>query len=506
MQGTRYILGIDLGTSCCKVVLVTAAGRPHHSGVAGYPTASPAAGWTEQHPADWLAAVREAVRQLLAEARVAESAIAGLALTSAAHIGVLLDGHGAVVRPAILWNDQRSAAEVAELEALAGAEILAASCQAVSTGWTLAHLVWVRRHEPQAWQRVRAIRLSKDFLLEWLTGRAVTDPATAVSAQLCEAARGAWSPRLCELAGVRPDMLPEIRPAIAEVGGLTREAAAALGLRPGTPVINGSLDSATEMLAAGALRPGDGLLRLATAGGLQVVVPGPQPDRRRITYPHIEAPFWYCQAGTSTCAAAVQWAVGALAGEPDAGAYAAWDALAARVPAGSDGVLFHPYLAGERAPHWDPHLRGSFTGLALRHGRGHLARAVYEGTAFSIRQALSVLPELRLGTAAALPVVGGGARSALWLEILASVLGQPLRPLPGADSAYGAALLGLVGCGLTGGALKAASENPAGAGPVVPPAPEAGDLYAARFAEYIDLHRRLAPFYAGRENTTLRTG
>lgn len=501
----RQVLGLDLGTSSCKAVLVDAAGAVRHSAAESYPTAAPAPGWAEQAPAGWLKAAAGAVRRLWTEQGADPGSVAGLALTSAAHIGVLLDGRGEPVRPAILWNDQRSVDEVAGLEREAGAEILEATCQAVSTCWTLPHLAWVRRHEPEAWRRVRAVLLSKDFLVRWLTGRAVTDPGTAVSSQLYDVRAGGWSRRLCELAGVRPEMLPEVVPADACAGELGAAAAGALGLRAGLPVIAGTLDSATELLAAGLGAPGGGLVRLATAGGVELVVAAAVADRRRITYPHAVTPWWYCQAGTNTCAAAVQWAMGALGSGTGGADFAAWDAAAAGVADGSDGVLFHPYLAGERAPHWDPRLRGSFAGLSLRHGRGHLARAVYEGAACSIRQAMSVLPDLPAAAdGAPLAVVGGGARSAVWVDILAQVLGRPLRIVEGADSSYGAALLGLASLGLAEAGLEPLLKERAEAGRAVRPDRERTECYDRHFEAYGDLHACLAPFYgrqAGRQET-----
>jgi len=493
MTQPSFILGVDLGTSSCKAALIDDTGTVVCTANESYPTASPGPAWSEQNPADWQDAIVKAVPRVLEESDKTSEDIAGVALASAAHIGVLLDAQGAPVRPAILWNDQRTVAEVADLEREAGEEILTASCQAVSTGWTLPHLLWVKRHDPDAWRRTRSILLSKDFIVKWLTGRAVTDPATAVSAQLYDVQASRWSPRLCELAGVEPEMLPEVVPATDQAGELTADAAADLGLLPGTPVITGTLDSATELLAAGICVPGDGLVRLATAGGVQCVVEAPSPDRYRITYPHAVIPYWYCQAGTNTCAAAVQWAVGCLTSDPEP-SYETWDGAAAQVPAGADGVLFHPYLAGERAPHWDPQLRGSFTGLSLRHGRGHLARAVYEGTAFSIRQATTVLPDLP-DCNSPLAVVGGGARSALWLDILANVLGRPLRVAEDADSSTGAALLGLAGLGLAGD-LRTLAEARATTGRVVNPDDRQCAFYSDWFEAYADLHRRLAPFYS----------
>jgi xylulokinase len=492
----KYIIGIDLGTGSCKIAILNAQARKVHTATVAYRTATPHPGWAEQNPADWITAVCAAVKASVAEADIAGAAIAGIAMTSAAHIGVLLDKDQKPLRPAILWNDQRTLSEVSELENQAGDFILNTSGQAVSTGWTLPHLLWIRKNEPDIWRRLYCIRLSKDYLIEWLTGKSLTDPATAVSTQLYNIKQQAWSSELCALAGVNPEMLPRIEPVSAFAGGLCKSAAAALGLTTGTPVINGTLDSATELLAAGICRPGGGMIRLATAGGIQITVPEPVPARRCITYPHAITPVWYCQAGTNTCASAVQWAIQSFSGsQPDAADWQLWDTEAGSAPPGSADLLFHPYLAGERAPHWDPQLRGSFIGLSLAHDRGHLARAVYEGTAFSIRDAMVVMPNTLLSGNKLLAVAGGGCRSTLWVKILANVLGQPLRPLPDADSATGAALIGLNALAMTTSDLETIAENRADNSSIIQPDPELCNFYTAVFEEYIDLHRRLTSFY-----------
>ena len=487
------VLGIDLGTSECKVCLVTAAGEVIRAVREGYPTHSPRPAWAEQDPADWLQAVARATRRLLAETDFAAHRIAGLALTSAAHIGVLADADGVPVRRALLWNDQRSSSEVADLERDHGDEILRRTYQAVSTSWTLPHLLWVRRHEPQNWARTSRVLLSKDYLAAWLTGQAATDPATALSSQLYDATAGGWSPELCAMVGLTMKALPPVVPATTPLGrGLTAEAAGALGLAAGTPVIVGTLDSATELLAAGVLATGQGLVRLATAGGVECVIPEPRPSRKLITYPHPVRPLWYCQAGTNSCASAVRWGTRIVGGEGEV-PFATWDAWAAATPVGAEGLLFHPYLAGERAPQWDPHLRASFLGATLQHGPGHFARAIYEGTAFSIRHAMSVLPTGDAGEAP-LAVVGGGTRSALWVQILADVLDRTLVVADEADSAGGAALLGLVGLGLAAdlGELAAART---GRGRRVVPSTANAARYAEMFLVYVRAQAQIAPLY-----------
>lgn len=485
------MLGIDLGTSECKVCLVAADGAVVRTVREGYPTHSPHPGWAEQEPADWLRAVAAATRRLVGEIGSVRG-IAGLALTSAAHIGVLLDAGGAPVRRALLWNDQRSGGEVADLEQAHGETILRQSLQAVSTTWTLPHLLWIRRHDPEAWARARRLLLSKDYLAAWLTGEAATDPGTAIAAQLLDATTGAWSPDLCAMAGLPISALPPIHPATARIGGLTTEAADALGLRVGTSVVTGTLDSATEMLAAGVVRPGQGLVRLATGGGVERVTPEPRPSRKLITYPHPVTPLWYSQAATNACASAVRWGTRVLGGREEV-PFAAWDAWAADTPLGAEGLLYHPYLAGERAPQWDPRLRASFVGATLQHGPGHFARAIYEGTACSIRHAMSVLPDVEAG-AQPLAVVGGGTQSAFWMQVLADVLNRPLLVAEGADSAVGAALLGLVGLGVASSLADLATAR-AGRGRPVVPGPERAARYDALFAAYVAVQAELAPLY-----------
>ena len=489
--GNRYVLGVDLGTSECKICLITEAGEVVRVTRERYTTHAPRPLWAEQDPRDWAPAATAATRRLVAQTGIAARSIIGMALTSAAHIGVLLDAHGRPVRPAILWNDQRSSREAAELEREHGEEILRKTYQAVSTTWTLPHLCWVRRNDPDAWARTRRVALSKDFLVEWLVGSPATDPATALSSQLYDASVGRWSPELCAMAGVSPEMLPPVRPARDRIGGLTAEAAERLGLPPGTPVVVGTLDSATELFAAGAVAEGQCLVRLATAGGVQVVIRGPRPNRKLITYPHVVEPLWYCQAGTNACATSVRWGARLVTGEADV-PFAAWDAWAAAAPVGAGGLLFHPYLVGERAPQWDPELRASFVGASLDHGRGHFARAIYEGTAYSIRHAMSVLPGIE-SSSGPLAVVGGGTQSAVWVQILANVLGRPLVVAEGVDSAYGAALLGLAGLGLSDGRAGAAAT--AARRRSIAPQPDCTAAYADRYPAYVRVAEALAPLY-----------
>lgn len=497
------VLGIDIGTGGCKVCAVDDQGQVMGSAGADHPTLTPRPGWVEQRPEDWIRALRRAAHGLFVDSPVRPNEIAAVALSSAAHIGVLLDGRGAPTRNAVLWSDQRSGVEAEELSAEHGNEISNCTYNHVSTTWTLPHLLWIRRHDPEAWQRTKRIVLSKDYVGFRLTGRVATDPATALSSMLFDARAECWSESLCELAGVTSDQLPDVVPVDSVTGTLTPEAADLLTLPPGIPVVCGTLDSAAETLGAGAAAPGQLLLRLASAGGIHLVLNRPHAHPKLITYPHPVAPFWFSQAGTSTCATSVKWAIRTFARDTGM-SFDRWDDLAAAVPVGSEGLLFHPYLAGERCPHWDPSLRASFVGVTLRHTLGHFARAVYEGTAFAIRDSLSVLN--RPGASPeALTAVGGGTRSALWLRIVCDCLGLPLNVAPHADSSYGAALLGLVALGIFDSPADALAKIDMTTSQIAPDH-DNHRLCSRLFDIYCDIHSKLAPLYCGPDEEQLCTG
>lgn len=487
-----YVLGMDLGTSSCKVCAVDAGGRHLGARSAGYPTLTPRAGWAEQDPLHWVPAAIEATRRLLSEGPVPPDRVGGVCLSSAAHIPVLLDAGGNSLRNAILWYDQRSLDEVEELKSQRGEEIFRLSHNSVSPTWTLPQLLWVRRREPEVWSKVRRVALSKDFLSQWLTGRWTTDPATALSSMLFDARGGNWSEPLLEPLGLRAEVLPRVHPSTARVGSLAAAAAEALGVPSGVPVVNGTLDSAAETYGAGVVRPGDCLLRLATAGGIHLVLEEARPHPGLISYPHPVAPLWYSQAGTNSCTSALQWVFQSV-GSGRAGTFQEWDADVEAVPQGAEGLFFHPYLSGERCPYWDGRLRASFTGATFGHRPEHFVRAAYEGTAFSLRDALGVLDDLG-GPRGTVTVVGGGTAGRLWTRIVCDVLGKPLQVSRVTDSAYGAALLGLVGVGL----YPDVSQALAGSRQeleIVSPDPERARGYSALFQRYREIQQQLQSVY-----------
>jgi xylulokinase len=491
-MAAEYFLGIDLGTSSCKVCLMDSDYRLKLRESSEYPTSLPKEGWTEQDPFDWIEALALAVKSSLSKAAIRANEVAGISLSSAAHIGVLLDANNIPLRKAILWNDQRSYREVEHLLEQNGTTIFEKTYNQVSTTWTLPHLLWIKNNEPDKWEKTKRILLSKDYVVFWLTESIATDHATALSSLLLNAQSGHWSEELCGLIGIDASYLPEVISASEVAGRLTREAAEKIGLIAGTPVVTGTLDSAAEMFCAGAVRSGSRLVRLATAGGIQVVWQEPRPHKGVLTYPHPVSPLWYSQAGTNSCGSSIEWSLKTLGGKVLT--YEQFNRLANEAPIGSGDVIFHPYLAGERSPYWDSSLRGSFVGLSLSHGLEHMARSVVEGVCFSIRDAYQALSSQGMKEEGSLLVAGGGTKSQVWTRILCDIMDRNLKIVRDVDSSYGVAMLGLA-------ALRGVSDLSSLRGQLdlfeeeMDPNPKSSQKYEVQFEKYGFIQRQLARVY-----------
>jgi xylulokinase len=318
------------------------------------------------------------------------------------------------------------------------------SLNRVNATWSLAMLAWLRAHEPETVARVSRVYLAKDYLRFLLTGSWETDFSDAVGALLADAASCGWSAEICGLIGWDMATLPPIKAASEVVGGVTDAAAQALGLVAGIPVVCGANDTTVELFGVGAIEPGMGAVKLATAGVLYLVTEGPSVNPPVSCYPHIVEGIFYTATGTNSCASAHRWLRDLMFAD---GGFAEMDALAATVEAGCDGMLFHPYLQGERAPYWDASLRGDFIGLTMGHTRAHFARALYEGIAFSICDVLRAAEGLGL-VYGPIRLMGGGARSATWRQIIADVTGLTVEVMENGDASFGAALVAGIGVGV----------------------------------------------------------
>ena len=492
-----HLLGIDLGAGSLKATIIRKDGTVAGEGAHAIATSIPKFGWSEQNPADWYAALCRAVPTAVKAAGLAPAEIAGIACSGGAHIPVLTDAADRVIRPAIMWNDQRSAQEARELHERAGEQIIRTSLNRVNPTWSLAMLKWLQRHEPDAVKRTRRLYLSKDYLRTRLTGTFETDYSDVIGALMADDATKTWSPELCALIDWPMTTLPPVVKPTDVVGGVTARAARETGLAEGTPVVCGSNDTTVEFFGVGAITPGIGAIKIATSAVLFLAVQGPSVHPPVSCYPHIVEGMYYTATGTNSCASAHRWLRDNFFlpadASPEAGraAFAEMDRMAGEVSPGSAGLIFHPYLQGERAPYWDPLLRADFIGMTMQHKPGHFARALYEGIAYSIRDLLQAAEALGLSFGV-IKLIGGGARSAIWRQIIADVTGLVVERPGNGDASFGAALVAGIGVGLYADP-KAAVEQCVTVLDRASPDANRHALYSELFAIYKESQAALAP-------------
>ena len=430
-DATTAIVGLDIGTTGVKAIAVGPTGEIVARAERGYALSTPRPGWSEQDPEDWWTATRAAIADL------GPLEIAGIGLSGQMHGLVALDTAGQVIRPAILWNDQRTAAECAEIEERIGLDrLISLTGNRALTGFTAPKLLWLRRHEPESYGRIARIMLPKDYDRLRLTGEWATDVADASGTLLLDVARRCWSPEVLDALELDPAILPPLLES-PEVSGTT---IACNGVSAGIPVAAGAGDCAAAALGVGIDRPGPLSIVMGTSGVVFAALPAfaSDPQARVHAFCHAVPGQWHAMGVMLSAAGSLQWLRDRLAPETS---FADLVAEAEAWAPGVDGLLFAPYLAGERTPHADPSARAAFTGLELRHDRGALVRAVLEGVAFGLRDSLELVRELG-GPSDRARASGGGARG-VWLRIVASVLGLPIELTAVEEgSAYGAALLG----------------------------------------------------------------
>ncbi len=429
-------VGLDIGTTGVKALAVGPDGEVVARAERGYPLSTPRAGWSEQDPEDWWVAAEWALDEVSAGREVA-----GIGLSGQMHGLVCLEAGGRPIRPAILWNDQRTGAECAEIERRLGLEhLIDLTGNRALPGFTAPKLLWLRTHEPEAYGRIASVLLPKDYIRYRLTGERATDVSDASGTLLLDVPARRWSAEVLDALEFPADWLPTVRESPA-VSGETTLAGRSV------PVAAGAGDCAAAALGVGVDRPGALSVVLGTSGVVFAALPGFAADSqaRVHSFCHAVPGTWHAMGVMLSAAGSLQWFHDRLAPETP------FEMLVAEAEPwgpGVDGLLFAPYLAGERTPYPDPDARGAFTGLELRHDRGALVRAVLEGVSFGLRDSLALLRELGVEAGVA-RVSGGGARGGLWLRILASVLGLPLeRTAVEEGSAFGAALLGAVAGGL----------------------------------------------------------
>ena len=495
-EAARLFLGIDVSTTGSKALLVDERGAVAASATTPHAVHRPRPLWSEQDPHEWWAAAVASVRRVLAESETPGAAVASVGLTGQMHGLVLLDEARNPLRAAILWNDQRTSAECDEIRDRMGgrAALVRATGNDALTGFTAPKILWVRRHEPEVHARVRHVLLPKDYIRLRLTGVAAMDKADGSGTLLFDLEARGWSAEVLRRLEIPAEWLPPTFEGTETTGRITAEAAAATGLAEGTPVVAGGGDQAAGAVGAGAVRPGIVALTLGTSGVVFATTERPlvEPEGRLHAFCHAAPGLWHFMGVTLAAAGSLQWYRDTLAPGQD------FDALlheAEAAPAGSEGLVFLPYLSGERTPHPDPQARGCFVGLTVRHRRAHLTRAVLEGVAFSLRDCFELLSGAGVGEVREVRVAGGGAKGPLWRRIVASVLGLDLVTVNSTEgAAYGAGLLAGTGARAWPSVEAACAATISVTGRDTPD-PSWGAAYAELYPRYRELYPALKPTF-----------
>jgi len=483
-----YYIGIDASTTATKALLMDADGSVLAIGRSEYAFQTPRPLWSEQSPVLWWEATCVAIADALAAAGVDGSDVAAVGLTGQMHGLVILDDAGEVLRPSILWNDQRTQAECDEIRDLIGKKrLIALTGNDALTGFTAPKLLWVGNNEPEIYQRIAHVLLPKDYVRYRLTGEFASDKAGASGTLLFDLAARDWSSEMLDTLGFDKEWFPSTHEGPEVTGVLTQYAAAATGLRVGTLVVAGGGDQSANGVGTGAIVEGVVAISVGTSGVVFAAADRPiiEPEGRLHAFCHAVPATWHLMGVMLSAAGSYRWFRDAIA--PDQ-SFSELDEAASAAPPGSGGLVFLPYLTGERTPHPDPTARGAFVGLTVRHEIGHLARSVMEGVAFGLRDSVEIMrKEIDLGN---VRISGGGAASGIWTRIITDILNQPVRLVGGEESAaHGAALLAATGDGAYATVGEAAAAG-VSLGTVIEPTPDA-KFYDETYAVYRELYPAL---------------
>jgi xylulokinase len=482
-----FFMGIDISTTSAKAIIIDEAGKVHAIGSTSQPISQPYPLWSEQNPSDWWDGVVNSIQSALKEANLTGGDIAAIGLTGQMHGLVMLDAHGNVLRPSILWNDQRTQQQCDEITAIIGFErLIQLTGNRALTGFTAPKVLWVRENEPDVYAKCAHILLPKDYIRYKLTGAYATDLADGAGMLLMNVAQRQWSTEVVDALNIPREWLPKAYEGTGITGEISTEVAALTGLKAGTPVIAGGGDQAAGAVGMGCVAPDKIGVTVGTSG----VVFAPlseyayEPHGRLHAFCHAVPGQWHFMGVMLSAAGSLQWYRDTLA--PDV----AFDALLAEtadIPPGSDGLYFLPYLTGERTPHPDPLARGAFIGLTTRHTRGHLTRAVLEGVAFGLKDSFTLIDNVGLPAQYEVRISGGGAKSPIWQQIIADIFGVKLVNVNTPEAgAFGAALLAATGTGAFD-SVQAACEATIQTEEVVEPSANV-EAYHTHYAKYRDIY------------------
>ncbi|MGF1484991.1 MAG: xylulokinase [Opitutales bacterium] len=471
----EYLLGMDVGTSSLKAVLMEPDGAVVATATPEYPFQTPRPLWAESDPLDWWQACLSAIREILEKSAVPAREIVGIGLSGQMHGLVMLDALGNVLRPCIMWNDQRTAQQCQRLTMKVGSKkVLELTGNPILPGFTAPKIVWVNAHEPEVFAQCDKFLLPKDYVRYRLSNEFYTDVSDASGTSLLNVGKRDWEPELLEACGIHLEQLPTVTESVEASTKLSREAAELTGLLEGTPIVAGGGDQAAQAVGCGIVREGLVSCTLGTSGVVfahssQYRV---EENGRLHAFCSAVPGEWHLMGVMLSAAGSYQWYRDHLAQEEvrrqketGTDAYAFLDELATQAPAGSEGLLFLPYLSGERTPHPDPNARGVFFGMSLRHSRAHLTRAVLEGVTYGLRDSLELMRELGVRPSKVI-ASGGGARSPFWRHLLANIFQVDIATVNVTEgAAYGACLLAGVGADVYPSVQEACkrtiSESPA---------------------------------------------
>lgn len=448
------LLGVDVGTGGSRALIINECGRILASATEEHaPVACPRAGYAEQDPQDWWRATKIAVRKALTNAGLRGEQIACVGFSGQMHGAVLLDEQGQVVRNAIIWCDVRTTEECADVNNAVGRDrLLHLTCNPALENFTLTKLLWVRKHEPENWKQVRSVLLPKDYVRFRLTGDRGTDVADASGTLMLHVSRREWSKEVLQAVEIDSALLPPLYESPQPCGRVSRTGAESTGLKEGTPVVAGAGDQAAGAVGMGVVGAGTVSATIGTSGVVFAATDQPKldPGGRLHTFCHAVPSRWHVMGVTQAAGLSLRWFRDQFGTTTDDGRdpYERLSEEATVAPPGCDGLLWAPYLMGERTPHLDPRARAMLVGLTASHGRAHIIRALMEGVAFSLRDSLTIFREIDVPVSS-IRLGGGGARSPLWRQIQADVYGQAVEIVEAEEgAAYGAAILAGVGAGV----------------------------------------------------------
>lgn len=446
----EYVLGLDHGSGGCKATCIRSDGKVIKEESVSYPSYYPEPLWVEQDPEKWIEAAIQVISKTINFLSLAERKnIKAIGFSAPHHVAVLMDKDNEVIRPVIMWNDQRSVKQSKKLNENFGKQILDLTYNKPNPTWTLSHLLWIKENEPHHYNQIDKILFMKDYIRYRFSGEICTDYIEAEGSLLFDVKKQEWSPFLLSLVNLKKEVFPPVLTPTTQVGAIDKNIAGVLGLSNETKIIMGTADTAAEVYGCGLVKQGEGVVKLATAGNVTLLTSDVEKNEKLTTYHHLVGNLYYQNSATNFAAASLRWLKEEFYNDfteklEESSVYPKIMKEVGNIKPGSEGLIFHPYLNGERSPHWDPHLRASFFGCTARHTRSHFARAVLEGVGFSLKDCSLQFSDSSISK---MRIIGGGSKGREWVQIIADILNVELEIPNYKDASFGIALVAAEGIG-----------------------------------------------------------